>query len=694
MKLGLSLTAQQLNQGEILPPNVPVLQIGEDLGPGAGVIYYETPTTGDEITYKEYSQSQSLINHDIIKFFKFINPSASVTWENVLNSFNYINAGNNIVYNAEYFASNENEDYTYLDNDNQYELLSLDTNSDPAILENWKNYFLDILPNDTRFSNYEHCDYIYKFTNLADNTVSIKRIRINVQTLNIVTTNEGYDLTAILPFDTYILASNAIALNTVAVIPIISRDFTIATDPLVQRMSTMPSSPNVFPTENITTLTPQFISNYNGITAQTLPSFVDRYRTISEVKSLDLENTSNPLYNEFRINAFNSAENTRIVSFSTRNRQIVVKVVNLSTSKPPAPWFDRNAGEKLTLECQIKCHGNKRTTSGVLSGLASLQTINVQETNLNSQITGGSANYQGQTLYYSERRFLIDVSNIIFSIATVLETGQIIIETFNVLEKSYDGTQQSGYRSLIFELLNIKIKSNQRYGQTQKILYSQTGLIAVPTYKGENFPVGYDMSFTLNNTTEDSFNNSLETGVKKMDSSLDYSYAFNQYKLDIDFLDYTTGDFYYTWNVYPFEFRTGALNSNYELVNLSGEDLLFTVTIDLRYENNYRDTIFKLRRVITVNEVETATELISQECEFGVFTDIEAVDEFNALSPLVNGASLRYEIQLQNSTSTVALADVFYLIGSISGREGVAPFTSPLPFVTTNTKFRPKFNYF
>ena len=681
-RLGLKLTSKNLTAGTITENPVEIPIVGQDYGPGGGRIYHQSGETSTELNVRESPGLYGLaLNLDIAIKYSFINNNYTLdTWENVLDNFDFTNGGNLV---ESFFESNENENFTYLDNSNEFELLHLysDESESDSIINNWFNYFQDQIVGIMNVAEtVEHILFFYKYTDVEDDTTYLKIIKVEL-----ATNSEAklvFDISNPIAVE-YLNVPYASYSSTTQFFPIISRTFTIEIDPNTSYLQYVPASLEVYPQPEITELDVNFVANYNGITAQSLPNIINRYRTLTKVKNAVLLTT---VYDSVRATQKNSSENTKLLSFSTSNRQIIVKFVYLNNSKPVAPWFDRNANEILTLECKIKCYGSSYSTfSAIYSNLNIF--IQVDETATDREITGGQGTYQGQPIYYSERRFRIDISDLQFVELVPNSTGGLVAETYTVLDKAYTGAANT-YKAMIFEISDITIKSNQRVGKTPLISYSQTGLVTVPTFKGGVFDVGRDMSAFINNSNDDFFNKSIIPSAEKLDSQVLFGYKFSQFtSQNPEGQAFTIHPIFNNWATYPFEFRTGAINSNYEVINLSDIQQAITVGINIYFIVGYANITFKLRKVITTTEGEEveSTIVIEENIIKGNSTVLTATTGVT----LAPNQILKFEMYADVDVNQQLGPNSFFLQGEISGD----PIISSLP-TTLKSKIRPRFNYY
>ena len=681
-RLGLKLTSKNLTAGTITENPVEIPIVGQDYGPGGGLIYHQNGETSTELNVRESTGLYGLaLNLDIAIKYSFINNNNALdTWENVLNNFDFTSGGNLV---ESFFESNENENFTYLNNSNEFELLHLYSNNpeSDSIINNWFNYFKDQIVGIMNVAEtIEHILFFYKYTDVEDSTTYLKALKVTL-----ATNSEAelfFNLSSPITIE-YLNVPYANYSSTTQLFPIISRTFTIEIDPNTSYLQYIPASLEVYPQPEITELNVNFVANYNGITAQSLPNIINRYRTLTEVKNAVLLTT---VYDSVRATQKNSSENTKLLSFSTSNRQIIVKFVYLNNYKPVAPWFDRNANEILTLECKIKCYGSSYSTfSAIYSNLNIF--IQVDETATDREITGGQGTYQGQPIYYSERRFRIDISDLQFVELVPNNTGGLVAETYTVLDKAYTGAANT-YKAMIFEISDITIKSNQRVGKTPLISYSQTGLVTVPTFKGGAFEIGRDMSAFIDDSNDDFFNKSIIPSAEKLDSQVLFGYKFSQFTSENpEGQTFTIHPIFNNWATYPFEFRTGAINSNYEVVNLSNIQQAITVGINIYLIITYANTTFKLRKVITTTageEVES-TIIIEEEMIRASSTVLTATTGVT----LAPNQILKFEMYADVDVNQPLGPNSFFLQGEISGD----PIISSLP-TTPKSKIRPRFNYY
>jgi len=681
-RLGLKLTSKNLTAGTVTENPVEIPIVGQDLGPGGGQIYHQSGETNTELNVREASGLYSLTSDlEIAIKNSFVDNNSTLnTWENVLNNFDFTNGGELV---ESFFESNENENFTYLNNSNEFELLHLYSNDSESnsIIGNWFNYFKnDIIEIINAAGTLEHILFFYKYTNVEDSTTYLKALKVTLATNS--ETELVFDLSSSITGE-YLNVPYANYYSATKLLPVISRTFTIQIDPNTSYLQYVPASLEVFPQPEITELDVDFVANYNGVTAQSLPNIVNRYRPLIEIKNaipLTIE------YNSVRATQKNPSENTKLLSFSTSNRQIIVKFVYLNNYKPVAPWFDRNANEILTLECKIKCYGSAYSA---FSAIYSELNIFIQvEENLNDRgITGAQGTYQGQPIYYSERRFRIDVSDLQFVELIPNDTGGLIAETYTVLDKAYTGAANT-YKAMIFEISDITIKSNQRVGKTPLISYSQTGLVTVPTFKGGDFTLGRDMSGFINNSNEDFFNNSLIPSAEKLDSQVLFGYEFSQFTgEEFSLQAFTIHPIFNNWATYPFEFRTGAINSNYEVINLSDTAKAITVGINISITVAYANIVFKLRKIITTTmgeEIES-TILIEESILKGDSRTLTAITP----NILASNQILKFEMYADVAPNQTLGPNFFALSGEISG----TPLASSLPTIP-KSKIRPRFNYY
>lgn len=670
---------EPINEGE--NPTLP--DVGTDPGPGDGLIYKSSGYESDTITYWE--SNYSVIDNAMFYIsMHYVTNQTFLTWETLFDIIPLNTNTNGETIDTDYLTENENPEYTYTDNDNLFDLLVLNSTNEEAIFGSltetqsgtWLSYFLDEVYNLQTSTN-QLVNLVYKFVT-EENIEKIKIVIVNPdQTL----TTTLYDLNQYVPLEYYFNPNSTSPFSYTHLLPILSREFKIENPYAGQAgMPPIPAALNLFPTENLDYITPDFAANYNGVTSQNISNLIDRYRPIAGLKNAATDWITAPK-NFVTATAKNSAENSKLVSFSTANRQIIVKIIYLNPSKPSAPWYDRADGEVLTLECKIACFGNNYAGSTYANALSNFTTIYTEESIKSQANISGSTNYQGQTVYYSERIFIIDVSNILFT----NYLGGTASEIVTVESKSFTGDEGT-YKAMLFEVFDLKISSNKRIGKTPNIPYSQTGLISVPTFKGEFYSVGRDMTLFLVDDSDDFVNQSLLPETEKMDSSL-LDYEFNMNNLTSTGTSFTEHPCYNQFATFPFENKTGALNANYELVNLSAQNQTLKITINLYYILVlYQDVVVTIREILTnANGDETITEKGSTSILKANIGNL-VVSEYPVTIPS-NGGKLKYEIKFEASGATGTNA--------ISVRGGITgEYIQTGQIIIQNTKLRPRFNYF
>lgn len=697
MRLGLNIkNTNQINSstnplGEETGEIIELPNVGSDSGPGSGIIFKQDPGTNTQISYWEsnYNLTSNIIFQ--IQNYLIVNEIESILqleFENVLNSLDYSTTNTGTTLDSTYFQSNENELYTYTDNDDLFSLLLVNSTNEAEFLgdvnsplnsnSGWFFYFKNDIENRLNNEN-KPVRVFYKYQN-EESVIKIRQIIINTDGTTSIVDSDINNPLVLLNIVHYFQNGELIS-SIETPFPVIARKFTIANpNPGIAIITPLPAALNVFPQESISYIDLNFAANYNGVTSKNLPTLVDRYRTINQIKDAQ---TNPRATNSFsvRMSAVNSSENSKLVCYSTANRQIIVKVTYINTSKPSAPWYDRATDETLTLECKIKCFGNVYNSGTVYTPPPNSEPIYVQESTTRIAESG---TYQGQPIYFSEVRFLIDVSDIQFVNYIGDETSSAT-EIVSVFDKAYNGSANT-YKAMLFELSDLKIKSNKRVGKTPNIPYSQTGLITVPTFKGGAYEVGFDMSPFLQNNEDDFINESLKEETEKLDTKL-LDYDFKMSNNELLSSTFTTHPCYNQFGIFPFKEITGALNSNYELVNLSTSSTPpLSVSINLIIFINYDDYNVILRKVKTNNEgVETFTVLKTEN-------NITKADYFNFTysydEVVASGEKLRYEIKFERLYTSPPTSNIVIVEGYIAASEKIS--TSPNQI----KKLRPRFNYF
>lgn len=674
-RLGVGLNTANKNLKDSVENTVDVTPVIPEVGtagPGGGTIFYIEQDQNTLTCYESLSSPFAVFN---------IFANNAITNDDLITSINNFLED---AYPQTYFQDNEIEGLTYSSNSDFYTVANITTEQAKNIIgfdstakivnweQGWFAEFVDSIP------KINHTIIYKEYNEQSEEEALVVKIKINDSDL-IYQSPLNNSVNEIFKLD------SGFALHV-----IIYRKFVVEIPATIALMPSYPAAPNILPSEIL--LPPEnaleFAATYNGLTSQTIPSLIDRYRSNSEVIDVSTGVDINPgdnkrsLRNSVRSENVIAGDETRKITFSSENRTIIAKVIYLLGTKPPNPWYDFAEDELLYLEATVLCLKTVRNTANLLSALAfdgDTNKINVPETRYNGQRLTTTQIVNGQTLYYGEIMFKIDVSNITF---TEIEEESNVVKTVN--DVVYDGTSDT-YQLMLFELKNVKIRSNKRAGTAGKLNYLQTGVIAVPTYSDSSLQgIAIDTVFFSNDSP---YNNSLKDGVNLMDSA-EISYEFKAYNDPVPETILSSAPYYQNWApLSSLNIRTGAITSDYKTINLSSFSKVLKLNLSLTFltPTTTATTSIQVKSVITNPDNTTEEEILGTITLEGLTGDsLTVTDKFIEIP--ANGGSFQILVYANSSTN-----GNYYLVSSEDNYYSGSNITQSSP--NPNTIIRTRYNY-
>lgn len=723
-RLGIGINTTKQNKAEFTATPADLPQVGT---PGAanGVILAVNQI--DDTTL-EVTEAIGGVNSSIFGIINVLLIQQHLTTPLVTNQ-DYVDAVNSILTNQTYLNfstdptsvaldANLNDllEYEQLDNKFQFEVINTETNF--SLLNSWKDYVLEgvrflhlnsyVLP---QYFRYAYLDTSGGETGL--NLVTYTEEGNPDQTINFTLSDDLVDNTNGL---LYTLNNSLLYLLPAL---LLTRTYRVVNVSILaeKMMPAIIPTMNIYPSEFVygfdesTEALASFAAENNGLDSQTLPQVLDRYRLANNVKNLQYggaeESPGNLSGGGIRVadNIFGGhATATALVTFSQQNRQITLKLLYTGSNKPPDPYYDRLANEKLTLHCNILCFKDVANVASLLETLA-LAEFNVRSIEEAFTLKYEGTSDSGAPYFYSETTFKIDVSDIV-----VIDNNG---EEVTVLDLCTVGGEENQYKAMVFQLQNMKFSSNVRSGTTRQINYIQTGLVTVPTYKGPAFEVGKDMGFFFDNI-DSTANSSLKDGVTQMGSSLQFNTNFEIGNPDTSpvTIDFDPEDFGVFFTV-PAEITDGGAGINQVISNNSSSTLYYNIIWDLTITDLTGDAVANnvFIRVDAIRTSPSGTQISIRLINTN-FTDQTInisgnfLNNFGYNYPLYSGYELTFQYSLISFNPTeLSLEFSGTLEGNIPGiiiaTEGAPPISqSPPPAteitdpsVTNTTTIRPNFYY-
>lgn len=724
-RLGIGINTTKQNKAEFTATPADLPQVGT-AGAANGIIL-----AVDQIddTTLEVTEAIGGVSGSIFTLINFLLLNQHSITPLVTNQ-DYVDAVNDILTNQTYLNfspdptsialdANLNDllEYEQLDNKFQFEVINTETSI--SLLNSWKDYVLEEvrlfylnaqgLPENFR---YAYLDTSGGETGL--NLVTYTEEGNPDQTINFTLSDDLADNT-----NGILYALNDSLLYLLPAL-LLTRTYRVVNVSILAEgmMPAVIPTMNIYPSEfiygfdeSIEALA-SFAAENNGLDSQTLPQVLDRYRLANNVKNLQYggveESPGNLSGGGIRVadNVFGGHNTaTALVTFSQQNRQITLKLLYTGSNKPPDPYYDRLANEKLTLHCNILCFKDVANVASLLETLA-LAEFNVRSIEETFTLKYEGTSDSGAPYFYSETTFKIDVSDIV-----VIDNNG---EEVTVFDLCTVGGEENQYKAMVFQLQNMKFSSNVRSGTTRQINYIQTGLVTVPTYKGPAFPVGYDMGFFFDNI-DSTANSSLKDDVTPMGASLQFNTNFEVGNSDTSpvILDFDPEDFGVFFTV-PAEITDGGAGINQVISNNSSSTLYYNITWNLTVTDLTGDAVANniVLRIYAIRTSPSGTQvslqLINQS--FTTETITMSGDFFNTFGynyALFSGYELTFKYLLYAPFSPTALSLEFSgtLEGNIPGTVVTTAGAPPIsqsppptteitdPSVTNTTTIRPNFYY-
>lgn len=674
--IGLNTNNKSLNDSiqEVINETPTIPEIGV-AGPGGGIIFYIEQNNTTLTCY----EASPVVFQPLNAFLPNVE-----TYEEFLDT---VNTFYNDAYSVEFFQSNEEAGLTYTENNDLFSIADVTTEQAKNIIgfdsgnskidweQGWYAEFAasEVLKNQSYSIIYKEYN-----ENSQETAIVIKSVFAGLS-----------DLIFSVPPNSPIL--DVIKENNIYAV--VYRKFVVEVPNTIAFMPAYPASPNLLPSEILIQNLDEAISfsaTYNGLTSQNLPILIDRYRTNQQVidpdTPVDIEEGDGKRGYTKSVRSENivPGDETRQITFSSENKTIIAKVIYLWGTKPPDPWYDYATDEMLYLEATILCHKTVRSVQNLLSALAfneSTNIVKVPETRPGGQRLTYTKNINGQTLYYGEITFKIDVGEITF---TDVVDGVNVNRSVN--EVVYNGTEGT-YQLMLFEVRNLKITSNKRVGSAGRVKYLQSGIIAVPTYNTTGPLAGLSID-TIFFSPDSPYNRSLKDGVDKMDSSM-IDYEFKAQKLYASAASpFLNLDIFQNWG--PLTLlpeRQGAITSDYKTINLSANSVTLNISINIGFVVIGSDSDVTIQHAIAITENDLTTldisnsvlTLNSSNGYFGTLTSSQPVE-------IPSNGTLEVLFYVDSDSAE----GKFLILTENSYYQGVALTQS---LIIPNTTIRTRYNY-
>lgn len=268
-------------------------------------------------------------------------------------------------------------------------------------------------------------------------------------------------------------------------------------------ISIPPSSLNVYDSNAIipNAIAPNVILSYGDVLEpDRLSTTIDRYRERTQVQ--DTIDPVKGVSSELSVEGYADSSVNQIVSVDSYNKQIIVKLYMLQPSKPPNPWYDKDADEVISATAKIACYKNSTAgTTSINMRLALLGELDYITTNAETY-TANTIVLNGVSYYMAIHTFKFDVSNVKIVLTESEKTALGITSDFGVVTDleylgSLDDNVSLKMRSMLFEILELRFATN-KLTQTRDLSgIIKTGKrVVVPTIGG-SIEVGQDASLYI-----------------------------------------------------------------------------------------------------------------------------------------------------------------------------------------------------
>lgn len=322
---------------------------------------------------------------------------------------------------------------------------------------------------------------------------------------------------------------------------------------------------------------------------------IDRYRTSDQVLDGTLATAITGGGSDIKVNSpfenSNSLEDS-ILSVTTSNQQVSIKIYNLVQGTPEGPWGNPIASEAITARARFTCLRNSDSNDSLLKALS----VNSGSNNTLLEVTGtsigddniviGGISYTGKV-----HTFSFDLSGLPVYVSDADKTTLGITGVATVNNLAYEGSYNVELRSMLFKMEYLTFHSQYRLPTRNLVNSIKTARrIVVPTIKVLGaIQVGTNVGdFVLDQQTTNASGAkgvvvlSMETGENAPAETVN-NFTF-------EFTGTMTADANVLVNsIVPygliFDSRTGALNTNGNFIYLNNADQVTdfggTLTIEI-----------------------------------------------------------------------------------------------------------------
>lgn len=326
-------------------------------------------------------------------------------------------------------------------------------------------------------------------------------------------------------------------------------------------------------------------------------SSVQRYDINQDYKDISDFNNAVPDGDSSAVSAGNLVANdnsSSIVSITSYNRQITVKVIFHSPIKPPSPWYDKDSGEIIYSKIKVRCFKEKNSLSAISFNLSLAKPVKQLEVAASSPDVIFTKQIAGEDVYFAVHTFKFDVSDVSVYVTPAEKTllGIASDQDATVLDISrqpsaYENAGVKYYNAMIFTIDDISFKTNGR-SWTRPIFGCKTfENIIVPTLNISNYnTVGADCSiFMFDDVSSNAvINRSFDTGLTPPSVSADeFKFEFQSSQLSAKTITTASNS-----ALLKFDTRAGAINNNGQFVYIdeNNQQTKFSGFVSLRIDEN------------------------------------------------------------------------------------------------------------